>query len=178
MICSTMKANPAAVETPAPKQVGVSYPVGFHERRREARYPTNDPAKVEIWQPPMLTVPATILDISRSGLRLALETRMGKGVQVKITLECPMVVFGEVRHCRSVGSGFQAGIEIREVVYLRDGPASHVDDDSLEFYLIGRGLTTADVIKLRDHLIQCESCRTRLGEKDSILNPRKRRLQA
>ena len=173
-----MKANHVAFDTPGPDLASTSYPIGFRERRRETRYPTNDKAKVEIWQPPMLSVAASILDISRSGLRLALQTRIGKGVHVKITFEYPMVVFGEVRYCRSVASGFHAGVQIREVVYLRNPPAIHIDEDSLSFYLIGKGLTAPEVIKLRDHLIECELCRTRLGEKDAILNPAKRKLQA
>ena len=86
-----------------------------------------------------------------------------------------MVIFGEVRYCRTLGDAFQAGVQIRDAVYVRESLANHIDDDALSFYLVGKGLTAPEVIKLRDHLIQCESCRVRLGEKDTILNPVRRR---
>ena len=168
------QAQETGLESKGPCLPASGY-LGFPERRRETRYPTHDPVKVEIWQPPMLSVPATITNISRSGLRLSLPTRIGKGVQIKITLEHPMVIFGEVRYCRSFGDTFQAGVQIRDAVYVRENPENHVDDDALSFYLVGRGLTASEVIKLRDHLIRCESCRIRLGEKDAILNPVRRR---
>ena len=36
-----------------------------------------------------------------------------------------------------------------------------------------------EVIKLKEHLVNCEACRIRLGEKDALLNPvRKRKILA
>ncbi len=45
------------------------------ERRREARYPTQDPAELEILPGPSQPIYGTILDVSRSGLRAALHQR-------------------------------------------------------------------------------------------------------
>ena len=42
------------------------------ERRREARYPTQDAAEVEVRHGEILRMPAMVVDVSRSGLRLEL----------------------------------------------------------------------------------------------------------
>src|SRR6266478_5666808 len=45
----------------------------FIEKRREARYPTNDPAEVELVNGGTGRYSATVLDVSRSGLCLKLD---------------------------------------------------------------------------------------------------------
>ena len=66
---------------------------------------------------PVLAEPlyGTILDVSRSGLRLAIPTRISRGEHVKIKLH-RNVIFGEVRYCRAVRGGFQAGLKIQDLV--------------------------------------------------------------
>jgi hypothetical protein len=145
------------------------------ERRREARYPTHDAAEVEVRQGEILRMPAIVVDVSRSGLRLELPAAIGRGEQVKISLAKQVVILGEVRHCRRAGIVFHAGVLIQEVFRAEPAPDQHISDDELSFYLIGKGLAAADIIKLREHLIECEACRIRLGETDAVLNPARRR---
>src|SRR5579864_4846818 len=87
------------------------------EQRREARYQTNDAVKVEILQTGFPRVSATIVDISRSGLCVLLDSTIGKGSQVKVTLEKHLVIFGEVQYCRPAQGGFHSGIRIQDVFY-------------------------------------------------------------
>ena len=87
------------------------------EQRRETRYQTNDAVKVEILQTGFQRVSATIVDISRSGLCVLSESTIGRGCQVKVTLEKHVVIFGEVQYCRPAQGGFHAGILIQDVFY-------------------------------------------------------------
>src|ERR1700738_2694065 len=56
------------------------------ERRRDTRYPTNDPAEVEIFSQAFVREGALILDVSRSGMRGPLKTVTPKGPHLKIRL--------------------------------------------------------------------------------------------
>jgi hypothetical protein len=145
------------------------------EKRRETRYPTNDAAEIEVRHGEVLRMPATIVDVSRSGLRLELPLAVGRGEQVKISLASQMVILGEIRYCRRAGIVYHAGVLIQDVFQAQPATGGHLSADELSFYLIGKGLAVADIIKLREHLIECEACRIRLGETDAILNPTKRR---
>ena len=93
------------------------------EQRREARYQTNDAVEVEMLQTGSQRVAASIVDVSRSGLCLLSESTIGKGAQVKITLEKHVVIFGEVQYCRPARGGFHSGIVIQDVFYPSRQPA-------------------------------------------------------
>jgi hypothetical protein len=60
--------------------------IPMQERRRDARYPTSDPAEVEIFPQAVVREGALILDVSRSGLRVHLKTEAPKGTRLKIRL--------------------------------------------------------------------------------------------
>jgi len=149
------------------------------DRRRETRYPANDPAVVELLHGDSGELPSTVRDVSRSGLRLELKTSIAKGTRVKVTLAHQFVIYGEVRYCRRAGTEFQAGILVKDLFDPRQPPDEHINEDEFGFYAVGRGLTVPEVIKIKNHLVHCESCRVRLGEVHSILNPvRKRKVPA
>jgi len=145
------------------------------ERRRETRYPTQDAAEIEVRHGEILRMPAMVVDVSRSGLRLELPAAVGRGEQVKINLPRQVVILGEVRYCRRSGTVFYAGVLILDVFQAQQAPGEHISTDELGFFLVGKGLAVADVIRLREHLIECEACRIRLGETDAKLNPARRR---
>src|SRR5258707_456189 len=87
------------------------------ERRSEARYPTRDVVEVKILEKDSwCRVAATIVDVSRSGLRLELRSPIAKGSQVEIILGRALVIFGEVRYCRRGGEAVYVGILIEQVV--------------------------------------------------------------
>lgn len=142
----------------------------FIERRSEARYHTQDPAELEILPGLGDPIYGTILDVSRSGLRIALRQRIGRGEQVKVKLH-RNVIFGEVRYCRAVPEGFHAGLKILSLVGPPARHDQHIAEDPLSFYAIGKGLSVSEVIEIREHLAQCEECRARLLEQQNLLNP-------
>jgi hypothetical protein len=140
------------------------------DRRSEARYPTQDPAEIEILPGPTEPIYGTILDVSRSGLRVTLPQRIDRGQHIKVKLR-DNVIFGEVRYCRAVSGAFQAGIRIQDLVRPSSREDRHIADDPLSLYAIGKGLTVPEVIDVREHLARCEACRVRLAKKEGLLNP-------
>jgi hypothetical protein len=140
------------------------------ERRREARYPTQDPTELETLPGPSEPIYGTILDVSRSGLRIALRKRISRGEQVKVKLH-RSVIFGEVRYCRSVPDGFHAGVEIQDLIGPPGRHNEHIADDPLSLYAVGKGLSVPEVIEVREHLARCEACRARLAQHEEMLNP-------
>jgi hypothetical protein len=151
----------------------VAAPEKILERRSEARYQTQDPAEIELLTGSSDPFYGTILDVSRSGLRMALSRRVSRGQQVKVTLH-RNVIFGEVRYCRAVSAGFQAGVKIQDLVRAAGQRNEHIGDDSLSLYAVGKGLSVSEVIDVREHLAQCENCRSLLAQKEAQLNPSSR----
>jgi hypothetical protein len=164
------------VETSAGHSIPLDNAAGGLERRQEARYPTQDVVEVRILIMDGPLLPATIIDVSRSGLRLQMSTSLGKGMRLEIVYPRTIVIFGEVRYCRRQGSIFHAGVLIEDVIYSKSDRGEHIHDDHLSLYVVGKGLTVPEVIHLRNHLMQCEACRIRCAETHAILNPRRRKL--
>lgn len=133
------------------------------ERRAEARYLTDDPAEIEVRPGPSEPIPGTILDISPSGLRVAVSQRVERGENVKVKLH-RNIIFGEVRYCRPVQEGFQAGIHIHDMVRPSGQTQQHIADQSLSLYAAGKGLSVVEFIDAREHLAQCGGCRARLAQ--------------
>jgi len=88
------------------------------ERRTEVRYQTYDPAQVRL-SPGGDCVPGTILDISRSGLRIELGEPIRRDTRVEIILAGRAAIFGTVRYCRRVADAHHAGVLIEHVVGVR-----------------------------------------------------------
>jgi hypothetical protein len=99
------------------------------EQRQETRYQTNDAVEVEVLQTGFQRVAASIVDISKSGMCLLSESTIGKGSQVKITLEKHVVIFGEVQYCRPTQGGFHSGILIQDVFYPQAQAAKRKEKD-------------------------------------------------
>jgi hypothetical protein len=145
------------------------------EKRREARYPCNDAVAVRILSVGPRHFPATVLDVSRSGLRLELAIPIAKGSEIEVTARSQIVIFGEVRYCRRAGDSFHAGVLIRDVIQSRLYTTKHLHDDELSLYLVGKGLTMPEVIRVKAHLATCEECHTRLSVAYAVLHPTRRR---
>jgi PilZ domain len=145
------------------------------ERRTEIRYPAQDPAELEVLPGPGELMFGTILDVSRSGLKVALSKRIDRGEQVKVKLH-NNVIFGEIRYCRSVSGVFHAGIRISDLVRPEGRQNQHISDDALSIYAIGKGLSVPEIIEFREHLSRCLACRSRLGEKQALLSPTRKAL--
>jgi nitrous oxidase accessory protein NosD len=145
------------------------------ERRRDARYPTHDQADVEVLAVNTRHLSAVVLDVSKSGLRIEVHERIGQGSEVRIRLPREVVIHGEVRYCRRAGTGFHAGILIAQVFQSAEQAEQHLFDGEMSLYLLGKGLSAAEVLRLRKHLNDCESCRLRVAEAEPILRPGNRR---
>ena len=165
----------ASERSPATDSVAAISKAPSVEKRREPRYPCNDPVKVRVLSTRGPRFAATVLDVSRSGLRLELATPIAKGSEVEVTVRGNVIIFGEIRYCRRTSDIFHAGILIRDVLYSRPPAVDHLHDDELSLYLVRMGLTLPELIRIRDHLAKCERCQIRLGEADAILHPIRKR---
>jgi hypothetical protein len=146
-------------EAPA---IQVSVPKEAADKRREARYVCNDPAKVRILSGNRGVFDATVMDISKSGLRLEGGSALLKGEKIEITLPREVIIFGEVRYCRRVAENYHVGVLIEDVFYSRRADiGSHLHDDQLTLYLIRKELAIRDVLGVRDHLLRCKWCSAR-----------------
>lgn len=94
------------------------------DRREESRYKTDDSVMVEIG--PQNVVPAVILDVSRSGLRLLLPAPLPRGAMLKIMLAGNVIIFGEVRYCRRKNEGVHAGILIHDALFAQNNPGDRL----------------------------------------------------
>lgn len=146
---------------------------GEMDRRREARYPAKEPAELEILFGGADPIFGLILDVSRSGLRIAIPKRISRGEQVKVKFH-RNVIFGEVRYCRAVTQIFHAGIRIHDLVRVPCQEDQHLSEETLSLYTVGKGLSVSEVIEVREHLVRCENCRARVAERQMQLNPSRR----
>ena len=120
------------------------------------------PAEIRWLQGDGSSFSGTVLDISKSGLRVAIPAHLRQGAQIEVILPKQVVIFGEVRHCSRAGEMFHAGILIEEVFYSRDLTSAHLHDDQLSLYLAGRGLTAREVLAVGQHVRMCSVCNRRL----------------
>jgi hypothetical protein len=144
------------------------------EKRRETRYPTNDAADVRLLPDDGQHLPGTIIDISKSGLRLELSTALLKGRRIEIiTFPGGLIIFGEVKYCRRVGAVFHAGVLIEGVVSGKEDGEAHILDDEIELYVVGKGLAGQEVLQVREHLSKCDFCCRRVLATAAMLQPRR-----
>lgn len=150
--------------------------ISVQEKRRERRYPTNDPVKVRTSPYTAAPIPAKIVDVSRSGMKLELVTPLQRDARIEVLMPfTKLVVFGEVRYCRRSGAVYHAGVLIENVVQ----PASdktHVNVDDMSLYVVGKGLSAAEVLRVEEHLSRCPACKTRLVQATKTLYPTRLRL--
>ena len=149
-----------------------SLSLSFIEKRREARYPTEDVAEISILQGGGERVSGRVLDVSRSGLRIEVAAPITKGVHLEILLPRRAIIFGETRYCRRRSSElYHVGLEIEDVYYAQPMSGRHIHDDELGLYLIGKGLTAPEAIQVKSHLVACKTCRHRVAEAETSLHP-------
>ena len=131
------------------------------ERRSELRRTCNNaPAELTIVDSgatSVTTIPAVIIEISRSGLRVVANTRTIRGQQVRLRMD-KLIIFGEVRHCRAQGANFESGVEISNVVGHR-GHCDRLTDEQIELLALdGRGLSAGERMYAYFHVSHCSSC--------------------
>jgi len=90
----------------------------IRERRQEQRYRTNDAAEVRVLPLNGITLRAVVVDVSRSGVGLEMETRLEKHTRVEIELpRHKTMIFGEVRCCVRSTLGFHVGVLTKDAIY-------------------------------------------------------------
>jgi anti-sigma factor RsiW len=89
--------------------------LGRRELRQEPRFPTEAPAVLRFINPVRDDrLPAQVLDVSRSGLKIETRELISPGTLVLIRVR-RMQIFGEVRYGICSETGFRAGIRIERV---------------------------------------------------------------
>jgi len=140
------------------------------EKRKEARYPTDDPAEIRILPSDGDSWPATVIDISRSGLRLELQRRLVRGMRIEIVImPRKLTIYGQIRYCRRSDENFHVGVLVQDMFGHQRDESEHLDDDLLSLYLLGRGLTVPEFVRVQAHLTKCEECCSRLQETTDTL---------
>jgi hypothetical protein len=138
------------------------------ETRRENRYPTHDAGYVSVGPPYRDNLPCKILNVSRSGMQLELDAKLGVRDRVQITLASGVVIFGEIRYCHQAGAVFHIGVEIHDAVFGRALVSDHIDEDRLSLYSAGQGLTSAEVLRIKRHLERCALCIAALNDTEEL----------
>jgi hypothetical protein len=104
----------APIELPDLVSTGDKGPL--QDRRKEHRYPVNQSATVTVLTGAVSSTPATVVDVSRSGLRIRVQCPIWTGAQIEIRTG-EVVIFGEVRYCGPpTQSGYDIGIHIEQVI--------------------------------------------------------------
>jgi hypothetical protein len=134
----------------------------FEEKRREPRYPTSDLVEICVLQQGNPRLGGTVLDVSRSGLRVEVAIPVSKGARLEILVPNRVIILGEARYCRRISDLYHVGVAIGEVYYAQSFSETHITDDRLAHYLDRKGPSAPEAIQVKNHLVACKSCRDRL----------------
>ena len=98
-------------------------PAQTTERRSDPRQPAEQPATIKLLNPlhPAGRIAATVVDISKGGLRLRLNQSLMPGTLVQIRLG-EKLLLGEIRYCTPAGEEFHAGVRLQDV--FETGPVA------------------------------------------------------
>jgi hypothetical protein len=93
-----------------------SRPEDIPERRSDPRSLADQPATIKLLSPleAASRIPARIIEISRSGLRLRVERGLMPGAIVQIRVG-EKLLMGEVRYSNPEGEKFQVGVRLHDV---------------------------------------------------------------
>jgi len=98
-------------------------PAQTTERRADPRQPAEQPATIKLLNPLHTSerISATVVDISKGGLRLRLDQSLMPGMLVQIRLG-EKLLLGEIRYCTPAGDEFHAGVRLQDV--FETGPGA------------------------------------------------------
>jgi hypothetical protein len=107
-------------------------------------------------------MPARVLDVSRSGLRLRLEQPLQLGLFVEVRWPS-YAIFGEIRHCASTDAGaWDVGIRIQQAVHRDAVPGAHLSLNELSLFLSG-SMSKREMRASSDHIESCPMCKAELA---------------
>jgi PilZ domain-containing protein len=89
----------------------------MRDRRSEIRFGADQPAVVSVLSDgPPQQIPATVVEASKSGLRIMLDVPLPNGTTIKVEWDSTALVC-ETRHCRQRGPNrYSVGLKITEVL--------------------------------------------------------------
>ena len=94
---------------------------GLRGSRKQTRIPTNDPAKVRLYDPVLSEqVEVKVLNASKGGLLVHTSRSFEVRAFIQLRLRSTIVV-GEVRHCSPVEHGSHVGVQIQDAHALDRG---------------------------------------------------------
>ena len=131
------------------------------ERRSEPRYPACEIVEVQVIGASGGRFPGTMLDISRSGLKIEVGKPLSQGAYLEILLPSRAIIIGEARYCRSKNKLYHVGVRIEGVYFTQAVSTRHVSKELLAGYKSLRPLAAMEV---GNHLAACETCRSLLAE--------------
>lgn len=89
------------------------------DRRSEPRFSVRDEALLRALNPSFQDrIAATIIDISKNGLRCRMPVRLYAGTSVQIVLKKKVVIVGKVRFSKTSAGGFEHGIAIESTFHF------------------------------------------------------------
>ena len=140
----------------------------MQDRRKEPRFQANGIGDLAILNPPSLDrLTVTVVDVSRSGCQIELQTPVDEGVMIELHLK-EVIVMGVIVNCRPHDEGrYRAGIQTTKVT---ESPlrTRHLPESDFELYALGNSLSEAQRELYVGHLELCEQCRHRLSKVDDV----------
>jgi len=85
------------------------------ERRSLRRFSVNDQILLEVLHSNGLRFLATLRNYSAKGVCVSLERPLSPGAPVSLRTDC-LLMLGEVVWCQPIGDGYEAGIELEQML--------------------------------------------------------------
>lgn len=136
----------------------------------EPFYATDDISELKVFAGITWSLPARVRKVCRSALLLEIQHSLNIGTDVMITLEHRAVIFGEVLSCRAIGAVYEAGVVIRDTFQLAED--RHLSEDELPLLAAGQGMSAAEILRCRGHLLRCRRCSDQLRQIQGVLRAR------
>ena len=136
------------------------------ERRREHRYPARDIVEVQVIGASGGRFGGTVLDISRSGMKVEVGKPLSQGAHLEIVLPSRAIILGEARYCRAKNKLYHVGVRIEGVYFSQAVSARHIGKELLARYRSDSGVSPLEAMEIRNHLTACEACRNTLASCD------------
>jgi PilZ domain/Putative zinc-finger len=136
------------------------------ERRREHRYPACDIVEVQVIGASGGRFGGTVLDISRSGMKIEVGKPLSQGAHLEIVLPSRAIILGEARYCRTKSKLYHVGVRIEGVYFSQAVSSRHIGRGLLARYQNDE-VSPLEAMEIRNHLSACEACRDALARRDA-----------
>jgi hypothetical protein len=94
----------------------------MEDRRKEERIPADEIVEVRIISGINRIIPARVLNISPSGLRLRFDRPLNIGTHLSVAI-WDELIFGRVQYCQPADDGFEAGVLVEYAIRASEASA-------------------------------------------------------